>query len=81
MTIDSYTWEVSMQNINNLVGKRIKQLRSETGLSQEKFALKIGMDRSYFAAIEVGKRNITLKSLQKILAGLEISFEDFFKGI
>ena len=28
-------------------GKRIKSLRNETGLSQEKFALKIGMDRTY----------------------------------
>lgn len=27
-------------------GKRIKKLRNETGLSQEKFALKIGMDRT-----------------------------------
>lgn len=70
-----------MQNISVWVGKRIKELRAETGLSQEKFALKIGMDRSYFASVEIGKRNISLKNLQKIINGLEISFEEFFKGI
>lgn len=61
--------------------KRIKELRTQTGLSQEKFAMKIDMDRSYFASIESGKRNITIKSLEKIVNGLDISFEDFFKGV
>lgn len=61
--------------------KRIKELRSKTGLSQEKFAMKINMDRSYFASIESGKRNITIKSLEKIINGLDISFEEFFKGV
>lgn len=36
-------------------GKRIKELRKQTGLSQEKFALKIGMDRTYYASIESEK--------------------------
>ena len=60
---------------------RIKELRSETGLSQEKFALKIGMDRSYFASVEAGKRNISLNNLEKIINGFGISFEEFFKGV
>ena len=32
------------------LGERIRLLRANTGLSQEKFALKIGMDRTYFAS-------------------------------
>ena len=46
--------------ITEKVGNRIRELRNETGLSQEKFALKIGMDRTYFASVELGKRNIAL---------------------
>lgn len=42
------------------LGKRIRELRTRTGLSQEKFALKIGMDRTYFASVEAGKRNIAI---------------------
>ena len=37
------------------LGDRIKELRKETGLSQEKFALKIDMDRTYFATSGIWK--------------------------
>jgi transcriptional regulator with XRE-family HTH domain len=63
------------------IGERIKELRTHKGLSQEKFALKIDMDRTYFASVESGKRNISIINLEKIINGLEISFSEFFKGI
>ena len=40
---------------------RIKELRNQQGLSQEKFALKIDMDRTYYSSVEAGKRNINKK--------------------
>ena len=46
--------------ITDKIGNRIRELRSHTGLSQEKFAQKIGMDRTYFASVELGKRNISI---------------------
>lgn len=60
---------------------RIKNLRIERGYSQEKFALKIGMDRTYYASVEAGKRNIALKNIKKIADGLEVSLEELFRGI
>ena len=60
---------------------RIKTLRIERGYSQEKFALKIGMDRTYYASVEAGKRNIELKNIKKIADGLEVSLEELFRGI
>lgn len=63
------------------VGKRIKAIRNEQGLSQEKLALKADIDRTYLAGAEQGKRNISLKSLEKIVNALDVSFEEFFKGI
>lgn len=63
------------------IGVRIKELRISLGLSQEKFALKIGMDRTYFASVEAGKRNISINNLEKIINGLELSFSDFFSGM
>lgn len=45
-----------------LLGRRIKKYRIIKGLSQEKFALSIGMDRTYFASVETGKRNISIKN-------------------
>jgi len=63
------------------VAARMRELRSETGLSQEKFALLIGMDRTYYSSIEVGRRNITLNSLSKICNGFNITLSEFFEGI
>ena len=62
------------------VGLRIKDLRA-AGLSQERFALKIGMDRTYLASIEVGGRNVTLQNLAKIANGFDMTLSEFFEGI
>ena len=53
-----------MRNILQIkVGLRIKDLRAVHDVSQERFANKIGMDRTYLASIEVGQRNVTLQNL------------------
>ncbi|MBQ3113255.1 MAG: helix-turn-helix transcriptional regulator [Phascolarctobacterium sp.] len=64
--------------ITVVVGKRVKELRNGIGLSQEKLALRAGVDRTYLAGIESGKRNVTITSLEKITNALEISLKDFF---
>ena len=63
------------------VGLRIKELRKKMGLSQEKLALEAEIDRTYLAGVEQGKRNPSLRSLEKILLALDISFHDFFEGM
>ncbi len=63
------------------LGKRIRELRKEVGISQEKFALQIGMDRTYFASVESGKRNISIQNIKKITDGFGISISDLFDGI
>lgn len=60
------------------VGKRIKYLRKQKGLSQEKLAMKAGIDRTYLAGIENGKRNVTITSIEKVVIALEISMKEFF---
>ena len=64
------------------LGKRIQELRKEkNGLSQEKFALKIEMDRTYFASVEAGRRNISIVNIKKIADGLGVSLSELFEGI
>ncbi|MEG1878628.1 MAG: helix-turn-helix transcriptional regulator [Pseudoflavonifractor sp.] len=63
------------------VGKRIRELRLLTGLSQEKFAASIGMDRTYFASVESGKRNIAIVNLSKIAEGLNVSLSELVRGV
>lgn len=67
--------------IQKRVGKRIQKLRTYMGLSQEKFALKANIDRTYLASVEAGKRNISIVNLEKIVSALDVSFEEFFKEI
>jgi transcriptional regulator with XRE-family HTH domain len=67
--------------IEKELGERIKKLRNERGLSQEKFALMIDMDRTYFASVETGKRNISLKNIEKIAKGLNVTISQLFEGI
>lgn len=67
--------------ITEKVGLRIKEQRNALDISQEKLALKADIDRTYLAGVESGKRNISIKSLEKIINALDISFEDFFKGM
>ena len=67
--------------IKRKLGIRIKTLRCEKGLSQEKFALQIGIDRTYLASVESGKRNISIENICKIAGGLNIKLSDLFKGI
>ncbi len=67
--------------ITILLGQRIKELRNKTGYSQEKFALKIDMDRTYYASVEAGKRNVSIINIKKIADGLEVSLHELFLGL
>lgn len=65
-------------SIKKAFGMGLRELRSKTGLSQEKFALKINMDRTYYASVESGRRNISIENIVKIAKGLEVSLSELF---
>ena len=67
--------------ITQKFGQRIKFLRNERGISQEKFALPIDMDRTYYASVESGKRNISINNIEKIAKGFNVSLEELFKDL
>ena len=66
--------------IRKRVGQRIRELRIQSGLSQEKFALEAGLDRTYLATVESGKRNISIVNLAKVWRALSISPIIFFNS-
>ena len=68
-------------NIQQSFGLRVQQLRKATGMSQEKFALSIDMDRTYLASVEAGKRNISINNIKKIADGLSITISELFFGV
>lgn len=57
-----------------LLGDAIRARRHELGLSQERLAAEIGMDRTYLAGIERGERNPSYTNLLRIAAALRVPF-------
>lgn len=68
-------------HIQTALGHRIQELRKERGYSQERFALLIDMDRTYFASVESGKRNISIVNIEKIAKGLGVTIAQLFENI
>lgn len=64
--------------IKEKVGQRIKELRTKLGLSQEEFAFRCELDRTYITSLERGKRNISLTNLEKIANAFNMSLSEFF---
>ncbi len=67
-----------MEDVTIALGKRVRELRRHTGLSQEKFAAKAGLDRTYYAGIERGERNPSVKQLAKIAVALDVPLATLF---
>lgn len=65
-------------SVKDKVGLRIRELRLSRGLSQEKLALEVGLDRTYITSVENGKRNISILNLEKIWLHFGLTPSQFF---
>lgn len=66
--------------IEKYVGNRIRELRKTISLTQEELAFLSGLDRTYIASVEAGKRNISIKNLDRITQALKCSLSKLFEG-
>lgn len=64
--------------IQNKLGKKIVDIRSNLGLRQVDLAMKAEIDDAFLRRIESGKVNPTIKTLEKIAKGLEVPMRDLF---
>ncbi len=55
-----------------MFGRRLRELRLQRGLSQEKLAELADMHRNYVGAIERGKQNVGLLILVKLARALNV---------
>jgi len=65
-------------NVKSKIGQRLRELRKQKGLSQEKFSFECDLDRTYIASIEQGKRNVSIENIEKIAKALDMSVSEFF---
>ncbi|KCZ53628.1 hypothetical protein HY29_16615 [Hyphomonas beringensis] len=68
-------------DIRKRFGKKLRALREEQGWSQEEFADRAGLHRTYVSAVERGVRNPTLSVLERLAKALGVSIEEVFKGL
>jgi transcriptional regulator with XRE-family HTH domain len=61
------------------LGEAIRSARRERGYAQEAFAAHVGLDRSYFGAVERGEFNVTLATVLKIADGLDVPASTLFR--
>lgn len=65
-------------NIKNKIGVRIKLLRNDLKISQEELGFRSNIDRTYITDVENGRRNISVEVLERVIIGLNTTFNDFF---
>jgi transcriptional regulator with XRE-family HTH domain len=59
-------------------GARVRQLRNDRGWSQEAFADRAGLHRTYIGSVERGEQNLSLLNIEKIAATLGVSLAELF---
>lgn len=65
-------------DIRHRFGVRVRQLRTERGWSQEAFADRARLHRTYVGAIERGEQNLSLVNIERLAATLGISLAELF---
>jgi transcriptional regulator with XRE-family HTH domain len=61
------------EDIRIRVGRRLQKLRKQRGWTQVQMAERFGLDRSYLADVERGKRNISIVNLEVIAKGFGLT--------
>ena len=65
--------------IEEKLGLKIKQLRNKIGISQEELAFRCDLHRTYISSVELGKRNVSIRNIEKIALALNVEIIELFK--
>lgn len=61
------------------LGETIKKIRGGRDMTQEELAHKAGLNAAHLGKIEIGKINITLRSLIRIAKVMDVKVRDLFE--
>lgn len=70
-----------MSDIAKILGKRIRNYRTNAGLSQEKLAEFATCHHTYIGQIERGEKNATIESVEKIALALSVPLSRLFENL
>lgn len=69
---------MGIRKLKNDIGKKIRNLRLENNLSQEKFAEYVNMSREHISCIERGKNLVSIETLYNISEYFNVDIKYFF---
>jgi two-component system response regulator len=72
---------IAQTDLKKGFGAEVKRRRIQSGISQEKLAELADLHRTYISAVESGKRNLTLESIQRLAQALGASVGSFFASL
>jgi len=62
-------------------GRRVRELRSAKGWSQETLAAHCGLDRTYVGGIERGERNVALRNIAALANAFDLTVSELMCGL
>lgn len=68
-----------MANEAQKLGRNLRRIRKEKGISQGDIVRSLGMDRAFISNIENGKTNPTLATIAKLAKAVSVSIEELMK--
>ncbi len=73
-----YNKTMGLRKIQNELGRRLRKLRLQKGLSQEELAFEVDISRDHLSNIELGKFPINIKTLYKLAEFFDVDMKYFF---
>src|SRR5579859_7626293 len=72
---------IAQPDLKKEFGAELKRRRMKSGISQERLAEMADLHRTYISAVESGKRNLTLESIQRLARALGATVGSFFMSV
>lgn len=69
---------MGIRKLRNEIGRKIKKLRQERELSQEKLAEYVNLSREHISCIERGKHLVTIETLYNLADYFKVDIKYFF---
>ena len=70
-----------MEEIEKRFGRTGRALREQTGLSQEAFAVKAGIHRTYVSSIELGKVQVSIRIADQLAQALDLPLSKVWREV
>lgn len=73
--------EPEAERLHRAVGRRLRTLREDRGLTQERLAAEAGVHRTFVGKVERGESAVTVDSVAVFCSALDLTLADFFRPL